>query len=275
MTTKSRPFRILTLAVSMTAVALIGSAITTAQEPLNYRHFPVTTELQKILVGNEAITDVVFVNGGALRIKDGRIDETSFDFELLRKELKDENRKGGTLGVYPVIDAVSDTEYLLNRGKNERKQWSDFAKSLGFERSLSSDHGSIAWKKLVSDVEAFPVGDAQTKEDVVQCKGASLYPVRTSLSRFLTMNADCVVDITTPIDAQWDGVLDPDTLDELRKAADKIKFDHYGTVHFRMHYHGDLPKKAYREFSNNLATARELGFGSLKVHHLKVREKRR
>jgi hypothetical protein len=254
----------------------LTSALASAQQPANFRHLPVNTELQKLLIGDETVTDALFINGSVLSVKDDEIDLSKAGNDEVRKSLETDKRKGGALAVYVMFDVFKDKAYLSQKGRvqAERRSFDAIAKSLCFDRSLGRDHGSISWETFVAQVNKLPEGDFNTKEDGISCENATLYPVRTLLSRFLTMNTDAVVNITSPVDDNWDGLLEPKLWLDLQKAADSIEFDKYELVLFHIPYRNKYPKEGDKRFSKILAPTKPLGFGSARLNHIKVKEAR-
>lgn len=247
---------------------------TPAEEPPRYFLFKVRTDLQRVLVDRKEVTDVLIVDGGKLRVQEKRFVESSFDFEKLKGELKDDRRKGGTLAIYHVLDFIKYKEALMNRGPATFRRFDEFAKSVGFTDTVGQqDHGSISYEKLNSEVSDFPAGDATTTENAIKKKGVSIYPVRTRLSRFLTMNADCVIEIEAPVDEHWDGLLDPDVFAAIKEAINDLKLDAKQNIQFRVHY-TKRGGKSFQDFAKNQVTAEELGFQSLKAHFIPVRRQK-
>ncbi len=163
------------------------------KETPSYFVFPVTSQLQRDLIPSKADL-MVFVDATSGLFKDGALDDQSPQLGELRKKLQPLAKK------YPHIQftmyRTSETEPLQTKAID--KKVADFAKEMGFQKTSSmwtiSNDETMTWAKY-SKPFMNQADEGEGKELPVVDGVVKLYPVKTTLSRWLTSNADWVADL--------------------------------------------------------------------------------
>jgi hypothetical protein len=110
------------------------------------------------------------------------------------------------------------------------------------------------WKQMTAAADQ---GRADAEEPATGNDLVKVYPVRTALSRQLTFNADCVVDIVPPLEGQGDG-LKPGVREAIRVAVGQLKLPRKDRVQFRVHRGSEEAHGRFETTATDLA--KSLGF---------------
>lgn len=192
----------------------------------NFVVLPITTELQKYLMSmrpheKEPNAKVfVAVDGEAIVDDKGMIDGTALNLSHLRKDLQpySENQNG-------IVYFSVNFHALQPSNANEMVSWAlqGFGKHAGFEnarvRSSFGVRRSI-WNELIEETMAGP--DIVSLEAMIGNREVNVFPVRTTLSRYLTSNSDCVIDILKPIEED-DVPLQPNVREAMLELMSQLK----------------------------------------------------
>lgn len=168
---------------------------------------PVTTPLQKHLLNDDSITAYANVNARSFVVSEtGLIDTQAFDFTGLRRALRRlaEAQGNGKLwiqvnyGYSPPSEAARGISPLLN----EAFEGMSTGRFGGFnDVSVHGEWWNVKdyiWQPL----DVVPQSERLTEENV-GTEQICVYPVRTSLSRYLTDNADCYIRMDAPPLTEW------------------------------------------------------------------------
>jgi hypothetical protein len=160
---------------------------------------PITTDLQRSLVDNDAASIYVFVNGAAFRGVE-TIDRFHPVFEKLQKKLT-ELAIGDNPGVVfncregNFEGEKSDERKVrletLSKVSEEVGYYSGF---LNVKTSQSDLGGDFEWKKWIDTAQAAAKNESSQDESVTGNERVQVFYVRTLLSHLET-NADCIVTI--------------------------------------------------------------------------------
>jgi peroxiredoxin len=164
----------------------------------NYVALPITTEYQRAQLGGGTAA-YVQINTSAIAY-DGRIDAAAFDSASFRGELAKLARGSkGSLMLYFRISGTNDKapEMLLLEAAVKQICRDAGYKQIGIGHAYTWED----WKKELALVENTE-GSNDAEERPVSSELVRVFPIRTRLSRFLTHDADCVVEIQRPIIGQ-------------------------------------------------------------------------
>lgn len=201
----------------------------------NHLVFPVSTDLQRTLLGRpgESLRDAkayVLINGTAVMSGDGMIDAKALDLAAIREQLATlVDREKGVVCFnvcYNLPSRDREEEFL-------RLILQGFGRNSGFrDTKVSNSYMSEAfnWDKEIAAVnEKSTAPDAD--ETAIENDVVRVYPVRTTLSRYLTSNADCVVEILQPVGAAG---LTPAMREAIQQIAPKANVRTKRVIQFRI-----------------------------------------
>jgi hypothetical protein len=155
---------------------------------------PVRTELQAhLLAGKSAPGCCVFIDGRVFLDKHGNFNKQGLDFAALKQVVKlfDPGTKAIDYHIYLPFEAQRKFGGLIERTlqtKGLQADWED-------PRFVWATRAN-AWEKTSSLFAKFSKTEPPgAEESGLKSGGIKVYPVRTGLSRILTQNADCVIDL--------------------------------------------------------------------------------
>ena len=190
-----------------TITAYAGSPSVTSVSDGSHLVFPITTELQRKLVQPGTGSDpkhakaYVLINGTGVVANNGKVDDNALDLDALRKALAPyaEPKDG--------VVVVS----LVYRLKGSAELWATiqaFGKDAGFRHAKVSNTymgQDFDWEKHIARINE-KVSGADSEETPTGNDIVRVYPIQTILSRYLTSNADCVVDVLQPVEKETDSI---------------------------------------------------------------------
>ena len=244
------------------------------QQPSNYSVFPITTDLQRLLLRSSGGLDkngkvVVLIDGPSFIERDGTIFSTALDLTALRNDLK------------PHRDPQNGTaHFLLYQAMGSKGQQAEnlmhyalegFATRVGFHKGRVSTTyfgERYAWQQRIDEVNRKTGSKADADELLVSndlVRGAG---VRTILSRYLSSNADCVVQVIPTIEEST-GEFPPLKIRQaIHDLVIKSVFHDSETILLQFAYRGD-GKAAIERFIENRSEkqqyAESLGFIDCRV----------
>lgn len=182
--------------------------------------YPVTTALQRTLLGwigddGCELKAYVSVDGAAVMTGASLINERALNLDALRNALGPHvDRDHGALILSVCFknepDRNPNAEELLVRGLE------GFAtRDIGFKTARAGTFVSNApnfdWSKMIDTAKRKDENPERTDaaEAVLDSEFVNVYPVQTELTRLLTGNADCVVDILAPPGEGDESILKP------------------------------------------------------------------
>lgn len=185
-------------------LVVLASTAAAQEQPANFSIFPVTTPLQRLLLdepsGQKDYRAVALIDGTSFIDRDGKIDSAALDLQALQNGLKPYRSpdKGAVSLILYVGMGSKDNraEHLMQYGLES------LGKRAGFrEATVFSTHfgGGYAWQKKIDEVNRKTGAWADADEPIFTKDTVRLAGVRTILSRYLTSNADCYVQVSEPI----------------------------------------------------------------------------
>jgi len=184
----------------------------------NFAVYPVTTPLQRTLLswsdeeGSE-LKAYVSVNGEAVVNAAGLIDERALKLASLRNALKPYTNRENEAAVLTIHWKSAPGR---NQDAGQLLVWGleGFAvRDIGFKtaRGWVTYHNDrdFDWAKTIDAAKRKIVAGADQSEEALDSEFVNVYPVQTELSRLLTGNADCVVDVLAPPEGGEELMLKP------------------------------------------------------------------
>jgi hypothetical protein len=256
----------------MNAISLLIllAALPAPPEDGNHLVLSVTTDLQRTLLGRtgEPLRDAkayVLINGEAVLSTDGMINTKALDLPALRQQLAPFADRGKGLVYFNVCYRP-----VLDRGE-EVLLWAlyGFAVHAGFRdaRVGNSYIPSFVWDTHIAKVNEAVAGEPDGDEQPIGNEIVSVYPVRTALSRYLTSNADCIVDVLKPLDKD---VLTSDLHEAIQQFVSKTELKRKKLIQLRIWTKGPESRQLANDFMSKRdpkAFAASLGFEDSTVSH--------
>jgi len=211
-----------------------GSSAATTAAGGNHLVFPITTELQRKLVQPWTSGDAkhakayVLINGTGVVADNGKVDDNALDLDALRKALAPYAEPKDGVVVLNMVYRLKGSAELVATIKA-------FGKDAGFRdaKVINTYMGQdFDWEKHIARINE-KVGGADRDETPTGSDIVRVYPIQTILSRYLTSNADCVVDVLQPVENETDSIearIREAVLTEVPKAEIKNK----GRILFRV-----------------------------------------
>lgn len=240
-------------------------------EGVNYLIIPLTgaqTDLQKTLVSSKKGADVL-IDGTAIVGSDGTINGNALLLDQLRKDLQPlADRKQNVLNVHIYYGMVGDRNakdllYFSLQG---------FGRHAGFQTTKVFNHFQgqrFRFEDLVtSRKKSIEVGD-EGDEPVSGNELVKVYPVRTSLSRSKSVDADCVVEILPRFEKDYNNAL-PSKIDQaIRLYVSKLEVKQKRKMLFKVTSKGEGRKTIdwFIEREGAKKLAQSLGYQSVSVQH--------
>ena len=136
-------------------------------------------------------------------------------------------------------------------------------------RALHSYGGEqFKYEQLIASINERIRAEPDQKESAIGNNLVKVYPVRTILTRYLTSNSDCVVDVLPTFDGKHDG-LTPEIREAIVRYVTKLKFKSKYRLFLRMVSSNQKGHDAIDRFirvqRNELADL--LGFQEIVVAH--------
>lgn len=235
-----------------------------------YSLLPVRTELQRLILGNEAVGHV-YLDGDKI-INGTTVDSAGIDLERLRKELSGSPmKKKGNIVItiwFKYRDEMPDQKAvaildnaLLGLGYYEGVKYVLASHTYGQRRTLNEEMDVVNGKVG---------GEAIGEEASVANKLVRVFPVQTKLSRLLTGDSDCVLDILTPFEKETD-TLTPEVENAAHNLMGKFQVKEKSKLLIRVWSKGQGGRAAVERFVGNGSPseklANELGFKASSVTH--------
>jgi hypothetical protein len=199
---------------------------------------PVRTELQRSSIRDfkPRVSVVVLLDGTAL-VSGTLLEGNEVHFDQLHKVFSAAypNRRAETVLFHPHF-APTD------RHPERLADWAlkMYGRHAGFGRAevtTTWHNGEFRWEDLTAAVKAKTAGRPEGDEPASGDERVTVYPVRTTLSRFLCSNADCVIDLRAPIPDQG-RPLPPEYEKSLREQVGRLKLPAGGKVLYRVRFEG-------------------------------------
>ena len=217
-------------------VLVAGAAIQTATSAWggDYLVFPITTELQRTLV-EPSVNDAqhakayLLINAIGVVANNGTIDSKMLELDAMRTSLRHfaEPKEG-----IVVINVV----HQLNRSDLLTYAMQGFGQDAGFRKAKVSNTymgQAFEWEKHIAAINEKTGGETNSDESPTGTQSVRVYPVRTILSRHLTSNADCLVDILQPIEKETDSI-ETKIREAVLAQVPKAKVKNKGRILFRV-----------------------------------------
>jgi hypothetical protein len=215
--------------------------------------FPVKTDLHRFLLGRDA---QVFVAVDST----GRVGEAGLDADALKAIRVD-------LARYRAKDASVrfNVFHVAEAGRGDldsptvKEELKTIAVGLDFRVDGFIDeyvNDPTTWPTRIAGLDRDLPGPAGGDETGVNDRAIKVYPVRTPLSRYLTGDADCVVEIVTPSA----GKLDPEIEPGIVRAVARLKLARKEKMYFRVLASGEFNLSVAPIPEQTHQLARRLGF---------------
>ena len=252
----------------VTRVSQDRDAITTTQK--NHFVFAVRAELQRTLIGRANLQAFVLVNGTAI-IKDNEFAATSLDLEAMRSDLKQTGLPGGGSAHFRV--------FFSRRSANKQGvallvyALKGFAADMGY-RLVSTDqtfrNDGRTWEHEITAVRKAAEHHQRTSDEKrLRDDLATVCPVQTALSRYLTDSADCVVDLAYGFSDRGvvglnnKGIVDAKVRDAIRTLVGELKLETKDRILVRANHRdvGDSNTESFQSFLTQVQEiAKSMGF---------------
>jgi hypothetical protein len=221
---------------------------------VNHLVFPVKTDLQRFLLGRD---DQVFVAINlAGMVGDGKVDADALKAiatDLARYPAKETTVRFHVLHVNDGKPGHGFDAAVLNL--ELRKLANDLG--LGGEWFVEEYvNGRETWQSRISSLAKEVPGQAGGDESGLDDRAVKVYPVRTPLSRYLTGDADCVVEILMPTAAEFDAEIEP----AIARAITRLKVGRKEKISFRVLVSGKFEGAGGRISDQTAILAKSLGF---------------
>lgn len=224
----------------------------------NHEVFPVTTKLQQALLG-PGVNIFLVLNAQAI-----------FDAGAPDKDNAELKRIGDILSQHKMARLIAHFRMFFGGGARDTEQYRKLASALtqvatkaGFKQAKTSG----TWRnddKTWNDVRP-QIHRKGGEETPIGNKLVQAYPVQTSLSSYLTEDADCVVDILTTLKGDTPDALDDPTRKAIAEYVAKLELKSKRKVLFRVRT-GKGGGAAFERFlSHSRSISDMLGFGSSSI----------
>lgn len=247
----------------------------------NFITLPVTTELHHSLhrspvprpekkKNGPQLRAQVLINGASLIDDSGEVIPDGLDFDALSKSLQaHRDPKNG------IVRFRVEYKKLTTRVADKKisDRLAEVARKSGFvkaETTSSYNNSRFDWGQFTTRIELTRDDDDGQPEKAIGDKLIRVYPVRTRLSRYLTQDADVVVDIREVVKKDARDTLMPKLRAAVKKYVPKIDIDNTDGVSIlliRMRYERDA--KGFSDWFAENSTAEfgpELGFQHVLVN---------
>lgn len=210
-------------------VTTLLTGTTLAEEIKNYLVASLSTELHRVTISSRADAYAV-VNCNAL-VSEGELDWSQFDREAFQSELaKAADKRESLLLSCRTHMPLSISPQLGDRIHRELKQ---LARNAGYQEvRLSQSRTSAKWENAYRrSVRLSETTDAQ--EPLIENEWVRLFPIRTSLSKFVHGDADCLIEVMHPIDGRMEGI-SPELESAITEAVKQAELTQKHTLVFRL-----------------------------------------
>jgi hypothetical protein len=161
-------------------------------QPLGGEHhlvLPVQTELQRLILGKDVSVFVTLDLMGV--VKDGTLNQSALG--SIRRDLAGAGARDGIVHFRVFHEKTADT----HENKRLHEALRGLARAEGFrgaklDEELRND--DLTWRARVATIDAGRPRSARGDEAGLGTDSVRIYPVRTTLSRYLFEGSDCVVD---------------------------------------------------------------------------------
>jgi hypothetical protein len=243
---------LLAILFSLPALAAVPSAATADES--NFLVLPVTTDLQRSAWGGDAnVCAYVLVNGQGLLQDNDTVRWKALDFDALRNALAPLRKGKDSAVIFHVFregeqsDAGRLLLWALEGFGRRSARYRD-------ARVLENIVTGFNWERLIATMNEKSGG--QDGDEPLTGDGAvTVSPVRTVLSRYLYLGADCVVTLAAPFTDKSDGRLTSEVEKAIHRAVSDLKLPAKNQVLFRVR-HTLADRNAANRFY--ATTAREL-----------------
>jgi hypothetical protein len=244
----------------------------------NYLVFPITTPLQRHLLGAFAGAwatrhphAYLVVDGGSAVGPDGSVNAKALDFNALGKALKRFENAPSQQGPDIIVNVT-----VPGNASEQGAQLLGWAlKGFAAERSFPHvrltftwSNEKYSWKDRIERLNKRSADSKEARETPSESPLCSVYPVQTMLSRWLTEDADCVVDIANPLEPDRNGALASDVEKAIRTQLGRLQLPRKDKLFFALPG-GDQQgsQEAARKFValSALSLAQSLGFKTSSV----------
>ncbi len=234
----------------------------------NHVAFPVSTSLHRsFLQAGVTAYAMVFANGV---IENGKLNLDLLNEDALRRDLKNLAKTSNERIV--VYVRYENWERLPEAEKQLEATVKKLCGEAGFANvTWGQQYAGEGWREKRN--LAYKLGESGVSDDEPTMVDGYVraYPVRTTFSRFLTDNADCVVDIRRPFDGRRDG-LAASTVQSIIRVVDRLQPEAKESILFRISSTaaGTESADAFANPSSQsggMVLARRLGFGGARVSH--------
>lgn len=229
-----------------------------------YRAWKVTTDLHRELV-DPKISSVLVVGADGL-CENGVVNPSQLDF-------LDVATKGN------LREKVS-LQFVTSRGVSEDRRSRRVLELAirAYLEDLTHTKPAVSWtyvggrnefEKMTADLESDPPEGTGVEEPFITTSVATIAPVRTPLSRFLTGDCDCYIQFREPWKKLGDEVLSAELRMELKAAIDELDLVRRDKVMMTIRVQGESGREASDRFVNQHreAFAADLGFKFISVRN--------
>ncbi len=246
----------------------------------NFLVYPVTTELQHAIlksVGGVPTQVYVRINANAVFKTNGEVDEGALNLDGLAKVLKTYSEKNKSALYFGISGAHETDGPALPPAKKDQVIFNDklieWGKSQGFRTTQVKSRYTRStldyWTRSFETNKNAQAGEPEGAEPSVGNDLLKIYPVRTALTRFLTVNSDCVVEILPIINGSLPNALGTELYDALvlHLAKLDLKKKHKLLLVFQWDSGSTAEERKKLVTTHFLRDVREkLGFDEVSIH---------
>ena len=255
------PSRILSAACGCFALLLAIGPLARAAEPAarplpsndigeqaleqNYLVFPVTTDLQRAIAGfvprnGENLKAFVALNGALLLDEAGQFVPNALNADAIRRALEPlKDAEHGVVQLTPYFHALTKSNKAFD--DQAVKYLQDVGKAAGFHRACvisswgwSTGLEGDAWRNMITAVADADGRTPDAEEPAVGNDAVKVYRVWTFMSRLLSGNSDCVVDVPAPFTDAGAEALTAKIWETVKTEVENINLDSRERIQFRI-----------------------------------------
>jgi len=212
----------------------------------NFLVFPVTTDLQRILAGTvhkkgETLKAFVALNGALLLDEEGQFVPNALNADAIRRALEPlQDAAHGVVQFTPYFHSLTKRNKAFDDPARDFLQ--EIGKSAGFHRTFvifssagwSTGLERDAWRNMITAVADADGRTPDAEEPAVGNDAVKVYRVWTFMSRLLSGNSDCVVDVPAPFTDEGAEALTAKIWETVKTEVENINLDGRERIQFRI-----------------------------------------
>jgi hypothetical protein len=220
--------------------------------------FPVTTDLQRLLLNERECRAVVLLNGSEM-ISGTEVDAKSLDLKRLREELQPYADQAKGVVSFEIL--MGQKSFGFDRQTTDLMTYTleGFGQRAGFHRARVSTTMYVDWDERMARVNDKTRVQSEGDESAVGDDSVKAYPVQTILSWYLMDSCDCVVDIRIPLSKPGSKELDPGVGEATASAVKQLKIKDRSSINFRVSRKMNSPE-IIEVFEKDHSISKSLGF---------------